>query len=229
MSTTLALECAFMNAVAVRRDNRCHGVPVIGGSHARPGWSEPPQDDGDARVVDKCFCIVGLGVASFGGYFSPGAGHAKHGRFSHHLRRFHAQAPSGDVQPSAGFASHCERPERLAAQLSVLFRTYRTIASGIPSAAAIPRHVTLYIMRAHRTIHRGCRLTTLAGSRPRAAVPEELHRSRGRHRGRSRCGVPAALAACSADRHRLVRNGRGRLARCAYYRQPLRGERGIVA
>ena len=167
-----------MNAVAIWRDNRCHSAPAFGGIYARPGWSEPPQDDGDARVVAGCFCIVGLGVASFGGYFSPGAGHAKYGRFSHHLRRFHAQAPSGDVQPSAGFASHCERPERLAAELSVVFRSDRTIASGFSAAAAIPRHVTLHFMRAHRTIHSWRRLTKLAESRQRAAIREAHHRSR---------------------------------------------------
>jgi hypothetical protein len=181
-----------MNAVAVWRDNRCHGAPAIGGSYARPGWSEPPQDDGDARVVDRCFCIVGLGVASFGGYFLSGAGHAEYGRFSHHLRRFHAQAPSGDVQPSAGFASHCERPEWLAAQLSVVFRTHRTIASRISSAAAIPRHVTLHIMRAHRTIHSWRRLTKLAEPRLRAAFREEHHRSRG--------SAPGAISLWSTGR-----------------------------
>jgi len=218
-----------MNAVAARRDNRCRGILAVGGRHGLPGSSEPPQDDGDVRIACWCFRVGGLGVASLGGYFLSWAGHADSGRFSHHLWRFHAQAPSGDVQPSAGFAFDRERSERCPAQLSVMFGTDRAVASWFSAAAAVTRHIALHLMWTRRSIHSRRGLIAPTNSRLHAAVPMRILAPGSHRRGRSHCGVQAVVLLTPQIGTDSLADRRGHLARCAYYPSAPAGGRGIVA
>ena len=66
----------------------------------------------------------------------------------------YAQAETGYVQSGAGAPSDCERSNRIAAQLSVLFGPDRTHANRLPSSSALPSDPALPRMWSIGEVHR---------------------------------------------------------------------------
>jgi hypothetical protein len=129
------------------------------------------------------FCVVGLGVGAFGGYFQNGAGSRARVSDSFQPRRLNAQTTSGDVQSRAGVASYCERPERRSVELSVLLRLDRAISCADTTAATLSRDATMHVLWSHSAVHRWCCIES-------EGTEEECSRKE----DRSRQKLPGAIA-----------------------------------
>lgn len=151
-----------MNAAAIQQPYRRRALL----SDAGYSWRFAPMDP-ELRTAccgrgQSVFCVAGIGVGDFGGYYywetCPGARVG----VSFHLRRANAQATSGDVQSRTSLAPHSERSEWLTAELPVVFGVDRAVARADATATAFARHSSLHGMRSSGTVHRGCGITTEA-------------------------------------------------------------------
>ena len=68
--------------------------------------------------------------------------------------RAYEKATSEHVQPGAGAAPDRKRPERIAAELSVLFRSHRARSGADPSPSPVARHAEVHGLWALRPLHR---------------------------------------------------------------------------
>lgn len=71
------------------------------------------------------------------------------------VRRFHAQAPSGDVQSGASASLDRERPHWIPAQLSLMLGTDRTKPCSLSSRSILACYASLPNLRTARAVHRG--------------------------------------------------------------------------
>ena len=76
------------------------------------------------------------------------------------VRRFHAQAPSGDVQSGASASLDRERPHWIPAQLSLMLGTDRTKPCSLSSRSILACYASLPNLRTARAVHRGRRVKT---------------------------------------------------------------------
>ena len=76
----------------------------------------------------------------------------------HSVRRFHAQAPSGDVQSGASASLDRERPHWVPTQLSLMLGTDRTKPFSLSPRPLLARHAPLPELRTPRAVYRGRRL-----------------------------------------------------------------------
>ena len=219
-----------MNATVLRGQDWLRDVLRIGVHTMQPEWKGPPH-----RVVPAgdVFYLAGLGFVIFGGYFPKDARLRKQAGVLHQQRRFHAQAPSGDLQSSASFAPYCKRSQWRATQLSVLFRNDRTLAGSRSPSAALARHVAMHVVRPHRPIYCRRRLTISERVAPVGDVilPGHLAHCHSRQSPGviALWGSEHSGSSAPRSRIRLSRIFGESTARCTYYRySPSRG-RGIVA
>jgi hypothetical protein len=77
------------------------------------------------------------------------------------VRRFHAQAPSGDLQSGASASLDRQRPHWIPAQLSLLLGTDRTKPCSLSSRSVLACHAPLPNLRTARAVHRGRRVKAL--------------------------------------------------------------------
>lgn len=136
------------------------------------------QSEGGRICLPTGFCVAGLGVGAFGGYFQNGAGSRARVSVSFQPRRLNAQTTSGDVQSRAGVASDCQRSERISSELSVLLRLNRAIAGADSTAATLSRDTTMHVLWSCSAVHRWCCIETegtgVECSRKERSLPAEL-------------------------------------------------------
>jgi hypothetical protein len=161
-----------MNATRYRRQDWLQEVLRSGVNSGRPEWKGPPPGNVPA---DGGFFVAGLGVGIFGGYFPRDAFPRQRARVLHQQRRFHAQAPSGDLQSSAGIAPYCKRSQRRAAQLPFLFGIDRALPGFGSASPAFARDTAVHVMRAHRPLHRRRCLTISARAVRTVATIDLIH------------------------------------------------------
>lgn len=94
-----------------------------------------------------------LGVVTFDGYLQVWRVPSSNAR-NVNSRRLHAKAPSGDVQSGSGASSDCQRSQRRASQLSVLFRQHRALSRAYPSPPALTCDTQVHIVRTRCALHR---------------------------------------------------------------------------
>ncbi len=124
---------------------------------SRCGDLVPLRDGTSNSANDATFCgdqVSGTSVSR------PCSGSGPRSAARHSLWRSHAKATSGDVQSGTGSTLDCERPHRIATQLSLVLGSNRTQPGTFSSGALLACNPPLQELRASREIHRRSRLAS---------------------------------------------------------------------
>jgi len=116
------------------------------------------------------------------------------------VRRFHAQAPSGDVQSGASASLDRERPHWIPAQLPVMLGTDRTKPCSLSSRSVLARHAPLPNLRTARAVHRGRRVKDSGVGTYSQRGPQQRSRPASLFVRRARCSSGVARAVISRQR-----------------------------
>ena len=143
-----------MNAAA-RMPSRWRRDALVGEGYSSPtGRRDPLLGDVGKIRRSRAFCVAGLGVGAFGGYFPREAGSQAQFSDSFQLRRLNAQTTSGDVQSGAGVAPYCKRSERSALELPLLLWLDRALPGPHTPAAPFSRDAAVHIVWSHCEVYR---------------------------------------------------------------------------
>jgi hypothetical protein len=177
-----------MNAAARQPLRWCRDALRAHGYPSPTGRRSPFLGTGSFGQWTRAFCVAGLGVGAFGGYFPRGAGSHARSSVSFQPRRLNAQTTSSDVQSGAGVASYRKRSERLSTQLPVMLGVDRAIARAYAAATSVSRHAQVYVLRAGGAVY-SRRCITTNDQEHSAGVPLHEIVAPGKIcRGRLRCG-----------------------------------------
>lgn len=103
----------------------------------------------------------------------------------------HAQAPSGDVQPSTGAAAHLPRSNGSATLVPFMFGADQSRSAAGAAASSLARDAAMLEVRAGRQVYRRSCLTAVLSGR---ALPDRAPAPHGRQGGRSGFCAPPPFA-----------------------------------
>ncbi len=140
-----------------RSPRRGIGSEVRFYERSRCGDLVPLREGTSNSATNATFCGDQVSGASVS---RPCLGSGPRSAAQHSLWRSHAKATSGDVQSGTGSTLDCERPHRIATQLSLVLGSNRTQPSSFSSGALLACDAPLQELRAPGEIHRRSRLAS---------------------------------------------------------------------
>lgn len=141
----------------LRSPRRGIGSEVRFDERSRCGDLVPLREGTSNSANDATFCGDQVSGASVS---RPCLGSGPRSAARHSLWRSHAKATSGDVQSGTGSTLDCERPHRIATQLSLVLGSNRTQPRTFSSGALLACDAPLQELRTSGEIHRRSRLAT---------------------------------------------------------------------